>query len=75
MLRLRDNVGKAERLALRYLEKVRIPEQARIFPAKLSGGQQQHLRSSGAVFELAVMLFDAPTSALDPEMIRESWRC
>jgi general L-amino acid transport system ATP-binding protein len=62
----------AEDLAMRYLSRVRIPEQARKFPAQLSGGQQQRVAIARALcMEPKVMLFDEPTSALDPEMIQE----
>ncbi len=62
----------AEDLAMRYLRRVRIPEQARKFPAQLSGGQQQRVAIARALcMEPKLMLFDEPTSALDPEMIQE----
>ena len=58
--------------AMRYLEKVRIPEQADKYPGQLSGGQQQRVAIARALcMEPRVMLFDEPTSALDPEMIAE----
>lgn len=64
--------GEAEDLAYRYLEKVRIPEQAHKYPAQLSGGQQQRVAIARALcMNPKVMLFDEPTSALDPEMIKE----
>jgi general L-amino acid transport system ATP-binding protein len=63
---------QAEELALQYLERVRIPEQARKFPAQLSGGQQQRVAIARALcMQPRIMLFDEPTSALDPEMIQE----
>jgi ABC-type polar amino acid transport system ATPase subunit len=63
---------EAESLALHYLEKVRIPEQARKYPAQLSGGQQQRVAIARALcMSPRLMLFDEPTSALDPEMIKE----
>ncbi|AZO29113.1 general L-amino acid transport system ATP-binding protein [Mesorhizobium shonense] len=63
---------EAEATARRYLEKVRIPEQAMKFPGQLSGGQQQRVAIARALcMEPQIMLFDEPTSALDPEMIAE----
>ncbi|QEN84926.1 amino acid ABC transporter ATP-binding protein [Labrys sp. KNU-23] len=62
----------AEATALRYLQKVRIPEQAGKFPGQLSGGQQQRVAIARALcMQPQIMLFDEPTSALDPEMISE----
>ncbi len=62
----------AEATARKYLERVRIPEQADKRPAQLSGGQQQRVAIARALcMEPRVMLFDEPTSALDPEMIGE----
>ena len=64
--------AEAESRALRYLERVRIPEQAGKRPGQLSGGQQQRVAIARALcMEPRVMLFDEPTSALDPEMISE----
>jgi len=62
----------ANALAMRYLERVRIPEQASKYPAQLSGGQQQRVAIARALcMNPRIMLFDEPTSALDPEMIKE----
>jgi general L-amino acid transport system ATP-binding protein len=62
----------AELLAMRFLERVRIPEQARKYPATLSGGQQQRVAIARALcMNPNIMLFDEPTSALDPEMVKE----
>jgi len=62
----------AEALAMRYLERVKIPEQAQKYPARLSGGQQQRVAIARALcMSPNIMLFDEPTSALDPEMVKE----
>tara|TARA_R110002110_G_scaffold316523_2_gene529449 strand:+ start:1087 stop:1836 length:750 start_codon:yes stop_codon:yes gene_type:complete len=62
----------AEKLAMEYLERVRIPDQAHKKPLELSGGQQQRVAIARALcMRPKVMLFDEPTSALDPEMIAE----
>ncbi|MEX8494220.1 amino acid ABC transporter ATP-binding protein [Sphaerotilus sp.] len=62
----------AETIALRFLKRVRIDEQAHKYPAQLSGGQQQRVAIARALcMEPKVMLFDEPTSALDPEMVKE----
>jgi polar amino acid transport system ATP-binding protein len=63
---------EAEEIAMRYLTRVRIPEQARKHPSQLSGGQQQRVAIARALcMSPKVMLFDEPTSALDPEMVKE----
>ena len=63
---------QAEEAAMHYLEKVRIPEQARKYPNQLSGGQQQRVAIARSLcMQPRIMLFDEPTSALDPEMIKE----
>ncbi|MGX9964278.1 amino acid ABC transporter ATP-binding protein [Roseomonas sp. F4] len=63
---------EAEDLAMEYLERVRIPEQAKKYPGQLSGGQQQRVAIARALcMKPKIMLFDEPTSALDPEMIKE----
>ena len=63
---------EADDLAMKYLEIVKIPEQAFKYPGQLSGGQQQRVAIARALcMEPKIMLFDEPTSALDPEMIKE----
>ncbi|MER2607167.1 MAG: amino acid ABC transporter ATP-binding protein [Siculibacillus sp.] len=62
----------AEEIAMHYLKRVRIPEQARKYPGQLSGGQQQRVAIARALcMSPKIMLFDEPTSALDPEMVKE----
>jgi general L-amino acid transport system ATP-binding protein len=64
--------AKAEEIAMRQLERVRIAEQAKKYPLQLSGGQQQRVAIARALcLTPKIMLFDEPTSALDPEMIKE----
>jgi general L-amino acid transport system ATP-binding protein len=64
--------GEAEAQAMKFLERVKIPEQARKYPGQLSGGQQQRVAIARALcMSPRIMLFDEPTSALDPEMIKE----
>jgi len=62
----------AEEVALHYLQRVKIPEQAAKYPGQLSGGQQQRVAIARALcMNPKIMLFDEPTSALDPEMVKE----
>ena len=64
--------AEAEAQARKYLERVRIPDQADKYPGQLSGGQQQRVAIARALcMNPDIMLFDEPTSALDPEMIKE----
>jgi general L-amino acid transport system ATP-binding protein len=63
---------EADEIAMKYLKRVKIPEQAHKYPGQLSGGQQQRVAIARALcMNPKLMLFDEPTSALDPEMVKE----
>jgi general L-amino acid transport system ATP-binding protein len=64
--------AQAEEIAMHYLSRVHIPEQAQKYPGQLSGGQQQRVAIARALcMNPKIMMFDEPTSALDPEMVKE----
>ncbi|MDE2648655.1 MAG: amino acid ABC transporter ATP-binding protein [Paracoccaceae bacterium] len=68
----KNNKSKAKEIAMKYLERVKIPDQANKYPSQLSGGQQQRVAIARALcMSPEILLFDEPTSALDPEMINE----
>jgi len=69
---LKRSKAEAQEIGMKYLTRVKIPEQADKYPGQLSGGQQQRVAIARALcMEPGLMLFDEPTSALDPEMVNE----
>jgi general L-amino acid transport system ATP-binding protein len=69
---LKRSKQESREIGMKFLERVKIPEQADKYPSQLSGGQQQRVAIARALcMEPKIMLFDEPTSALDPEMVNE----